>query len=242
MFCADLSTLRVDGRPFGKGSLEVARGDIVGIFGRNGVGKTTIMRALAGLGEANLHRTLNGHELGRSSELVNIVFQKDNLIPWLTVADNLALSDQPMTAGEIEEIQEYLGELSLDKLASRWPRGLSGGETKLIELARACREAKGGVLILDEPFTGLDHEVRTKVERFIKGDLREMYDGIVVVSHELSRLALLTTKMYVFSNRRFEPPCLKEVRRSQYTNTSDYIEAVAEAFGVPYAGSAEELN
>ena len=92
MFTADLSTLRVDAEPFAEGVLELRKRDVVGIFGRNGVGKSTIMGETAGLGAKSLSRTYKGEPLSSLDPRVNIVFQKDNLIPWLTVVDNLSLS------------------------------------------------------------------------------------------------------------------------------------------------------
>jgi ABC-type nitrate/sulfonate/bicarbonate transport system ATPase subunit len=201
MFVANLSTLRVDSKPFAEGFLEFDKGDVVGIFGRNGVGKSTVMRELAGLGERSVQRTYLGNTMNPSDLRVNIVFQKDNLIPWLSVVDNLSLSKGIFNPAGVAESRVYLERFGLLDLADRWPRSLSGGETKLVELARAYRDGESGILILDEPFTGLDHEFQIRVEEFIRTDLTKMYDAVVIVSHELVRLAELTTKTYVFLKR-----------------------------------------
>lgn len=202
MFEADLDTLKVDGKPFASGVIRVDAGDTVGIFGRNGVGKSTVMRSLVGLGAHPLERKIDGQEMLPGDPRVTIVFQSDSLVEWLTAGENLSLAKSgisPATGGD--DALESLRQLEIEHLARRWPRRLSGGETKLVELARARQVGHGGILILDEPFTGLDYYYQSKVEKLIERELSDRFSAQIIVSHDLQRIARLTNKTLVFQQR-----------------------------------------
>ena len=120
---------------------------VVSLLGPSGCGKTTLARVLAGLAEPDAG-TLEGLKLGDTA----FVFQEDRLLPWLTARENVAAV---LPKARRAEADKFLAAVELSEAADLLPRALSGGMQRRVALARGL--AYGGkLLILDEPFKGLD--------------------------------------------------------------------------------------
>lgn len=179
-------------------NLEVAQGQYVVFFGPSGCGKTTLIYLIAGITTEKAGTGLievNGKDVLQLSkdELavfrqtgIGIIFQQFNLIPSLTVVDNVAL---PMTFIGIpqekrrEEAHKILARLGMDQFADRYPSALSGGQQQRVGIARALAN-NPPIIIADEPLGNLDSENAEHVLKFLK-ELQEK-DGrtIIMVTHE----------------------------------------------------------
>ena len=158
-------------------SLTLPDSGTVWIVGPSGCGKTTLLRLVAGLEQPS-----DGH-IKRSEDLrISMVFQENRLFEWLTVWENVALVCENKA-----QIQKALEAVMLDADADKYPNELSGGMSRRVAIARAIAHG-GDLLILDEPFTGLDEPLY----RHIAACLREQFDGklILLVTHSEEEAAL----------------------------------------------------
>lgn len=147
------------------------------LFGPSGCGKTTILRLLAGLEKP---QTGSVTVLGR----ISMVFQEDRLVPTLSVAENIAL---------VGGNPAILGELGLADVANELPRSLSGGMRRRVAIARALAYG-GDLLLLDEPFNGLDAENKARAARMIMMQYKNK--PLILVSHDPGDAELLAAEIY----------------------------------------------
>jgi iron(III) transport system ATP-binding protein len=187
-------------------SLAVQAGEIVALLGPSGSGKSTLLRVVAGLARPQTGTvrlagaTVTGAGLFVPPERrrVGMVFQDYSLFPHLTVAANIAFGLRPVRGADADPIVGALMErLGLSRYAASYPHMLSGGERQRVALARALAP-RPQVLLMDEPFSGLDGRLRDRVREETLGLLRETSTTTVVVTHDpaeamriADRLALL---------------------------------------------------
>lgn len=152
----------------------VEDGETVALEGPSGVGKTTVLRLIAGL----LTPARGGVRGGEGGAAV--VFQEDRLIPHLTAEENLRLVNDALTHGEAEALLAAVG---LEGEAKRLPGELSGGMRRRVAIARAAASGRAPVL-LDEPFQGLDGETKRRVTDFVRSFTRSR--TTVLVTHDAS--------------------------------------------------------
>ncbi len=190
-------------------NVTINRGDYAAFFGPSGSGKTSILYLIAGVEPSQKGRILiNGRDIGKfnKKELavyrqigVGIVFQQFNLIPTLTVLNNVAL---PMTFLGIEakkreeEAARLLKRLSIEQLGQRLPFELSGGQQQRVGIARALAN-NPPIIIADEPLGNLDSVNAKKVLEFFK-ELNEV-DGrtMIMVTHEAWSLRDVRKIIYI---------------------------------------------
>ena len=127
---------------------------VVGVFGASGAGKTTLLRLLAGL-----LQPASGTIEGLAGKRISMVFQEDRLLPWLTAVENVAL---------VRDGSEADARALLAAQADQLPRALSGGMQRRVALARALNFG-GDVLLLDEPFKGLDAALCAEAAAVVRG-------------------------------------------------------------------------
>ncbi len=183
-------------------SLQVAIGDAVVILGPSGCGKTTLLRLVAGLetpdsGEISLSGTKVAG-LGRSmvpphQRGIGFVFQDLALWPHLTVWKNLAFvlgSVKTARADRAERIHQALNLVRIEPLSARYPHELSGGEQQRVALARAL-VGQPRLLLLDEPLSSLDPELRTTLRAELTRLQRDLGVTMVYVTHDRDDAAAL---------------------------------------------------
>ncbi len=147
------------------------------LFGPSGCGKTTLLRLIAGLEKPQKGTvTLNG--------VCSVVFQEDRLVPTLTVAENIAL-----VGGDPAILEKFgLGECKNDL-----PAALSGGMRRRAAIARALAYG-GDILLLDEPFNGLDAEIKKAAAALFIVHFKDK--PLILVSHDPEDAALLEAELY----------------------------------------------
>jgi iron(III) transport system ATP-binding protein len=173
-------------------SIDVAPGEIVCLLGRSGCGKTTLLRLAAGLERPAGGRVMiDGREVSGPSAFiapekrgVGLMFQDYALFPHLTILANVifGLRNLPRKAAEVEA-RRVLGRVGLDAMVDAYPHTLSGGEQQRVALARAI-VPRPAVLLMDEPFSGLDRTLREEVREETLAILRETRATSIIVTHD----------------------------------------------------------
>ena len=195
-------TLNYEGRTIlNKASLSVARGEIVSLVGPSGSGKTTLLRVIAGLEQPSQGNVVIDGKLMTGVPThkrdVGLVFQDNQLFPHLCVFDNIAYSlriKRVSKALQIEKVNEMLSLVGMEDLARRDVGNLSGGEAKRIAVARAL-VADPFILLLDEPLTGLDVELRDRLLEDMGALLRARGTTVVHVTHDHNEAARLSNRV-----------------------------------------------
>lgn len=184
-------------------SLEVGR-EAVALVGPSGAGKTTVLRAVAGLLEPRTGHVAFGAEIWFDSQRgidrpveersVGLVFQDYALFPHLTVAGNVAFAAR-------NGIDDLLDRFRLAHLARSYPTELSGGERQRVALARALAR-RPSILLLDEPMAALDAQSRAGVRAELGALLRELSLPTLIVTHDFEDAATLADRIGVLVDGR----------------------------------------
>lgn len=172
-------------------SLSLPKKGVVCFFGESGCGKTTLLRLLSGL-----ETPQSGVISGREGLCFSTVFQEDRLLPWLTVRENLVVS---LKKGEETEknVSQALRLVGLEQAAERYPGELSGGMKRRAAIARALAFG-GDVLLLDEPFTGIDEARWRELAKAISERYKEKL--IVLITHVRAEWEAFGAKVYSFGH------------------------------------------
>lgn len=157
---------------FDNATLELADGKITYITGKSGIGKTTLLRIIAGLDKAYI-----GEIIG-SSEKVSYVFQEPRLFPNLTVSENISIT----TENSPYTVEMILKLIELENEKDSLPSSLSGGMKMRIALARALYY-DGDVFLMDEPFSALDDATKERILPKVFELLKNK--TVIIVSHNL---------------------------------------------------------
>ncbi|MCB1386126.1 MAG: ABC transporter ATP-binding protein [Nitratireductor sp.] len=173
-------------------SLDIAPGEVVSLLGPSGSGKTTLLRLAAGLqrplsGEIAINHQVVSNAGGLvppEKRGIGLVFQDFALFPHMTIRTNVEFGLTKLAAAERKAYALYmLKTVGLDGKADRYPHNLSGGEQQRVALARALAP-KPGILLMDEPFSGLDGRLRESVRNETLAILRSTRSTVVVVTHD----------------------------------------------------------
>ena len=188
--------------------LQVAAGERIAIIGPSGAGKSTLLNLIAGFvlpTQGNIW--LNGENHTRSAPYerpVSMLFQENNLFPHLTVQQNLALglkTSLKLTALEQEQIERVADAVGLTSFLSRLPNSLSGGQKQRVALARCLLRDKP-ILLLDEPFSALDPELRMDMLNLIDALCHSTNLTLLLVTHQPSELTDKVDRMLRIENGR----------------------------------------
>ena len=195
--------------------LEIAAGEFVAVVGRSGCGKTTLLRALAGLDESDPAAL-------RVPTSRTMVFQDARLLPWKRVWQNVALG---LRGANVEaRARAALLEVGLGHRLEAWPLTLSGGEAQRVALARALvREPE--LLLLDEPFAALDALTRIKMHELVLSLWRVHQPAVVLVTHDVDEAIALADRVLVLREGRV---AVEEVIAGERPRDPNYARALRE--------------
>ena len=185
-------------------SLDISPGEIVAVLGASGCGKSTLLNCLAGFlpitsGQINL----NGKAVVAPGSDRGVVFQKDTLLPWKSVIDNvglgLELAGQNRTSAR-SQAQELLNLVGLQDFASSAPYELSGGMRQRVGIARALA-TDPEILLMDEPFGALDSFTREQMQDLLITIWEKTRKTIFLITHSIEEALSLGTRVIVMSPR-----------------------------------------
>jgi sulfonate transport system ATP-binding protein len=178
-------------RPVIRGlDLRIERGEFVALLGESGCGKTTLLRAIAGLDPVDSGRiTIPSRPA--------VVFQEHRLLPWFTLWRNVALGLPDQQGRKLAE--RALGEVGLGDRLEEWPRNLSGGQLQRVALARALVQ-QPHLLLLDEPFVALDALTRIRMQGLVKQLIARHRPGVLLVTHDVDEAIALANRALIMRN------------------------------------------
>ena len=184
-------------------SLDIKPGEFVCVVGPSGCGKSTLLRLLAGLdGYSDGRLLLDGEAVAGPSRKVGVVFQAANLLPWMTVRDNVRM---PLRVGgkhapAADRIERLLAVTGLGEFGDKYPYELSGGMQQRAGICRAlARDPE--ILLMDEPFGALDALTRERLNLELQRIWQENRKTILLITHSISEAIFLADRVIVMSAR-----------------------------------------
>jgi ABC-type nitrate/sulfonate/bicarbonate transport system ATPase subunit len=185
-------------------SLDVTPGRFVSLIGQSGCGKSTLFNILAGLLSPTSGRVLlDGEDITGRAGLVSYMLQKDLLLPWRTVLDNViyGLEIQGMDRREARDVAAPLMErYGLGRFKKHYPSSLSGGMRQRAALLRTLL-CNNDVILLDEPFAALDAQTRFKMQEWLLTLWKDFDRTVLFVTHDVDEAVFLSDEICVLSPR-----------------------------------------
>ncbi|PVX45535.1 molybdate transport system ATP-binding protein [Flavobacterium sp. 103] len=185
-------------------SFTIEEGQFLAIYGNSGAGKTTLLRILAGLTQADKTQIKVANEIWDDSQnkihlsvqkrSIGFVFQDYALFPNLTVKENLEFALQKNDNSKI--VSELIELMELQSLQNSKPQNLSGGQKQRVALARAIVR-KPKILLLDEPLSALDDEMRFKLQDYILKIHQKYQLTTLMITHSIPEIFKLSDKVII---------------------------------------------
>jgi len=178
-------------------SLTLSENDAVGLIGRSGAGKSTILRIISGLVQPD------SGIIDIKSKKIGYIFQESNLIPWRTVLGNLYF---PLQALGFEKklykkmAASWLERIELKGFEHYYPSQLSGGMRQRVAIARAF-SIYPDILLMDEPFSALDPDLKKVMHNLMKEVLHEWPSTVLYVSHNINEVTRITDRIFTLTNK-----------------------------------------
>lgn len=196
-------------------NLDVKKGEFVSIIGPSGCGKSTLLSIIAGLEDKNTGEVyLDGKEIKGISSEIGYMLQKDSLLEWRTIYNNVILGLE-IRGIKTKENEEYVNNLlkkyHLYEFKDKYPTQLSGGMRQRAALIRTLA-IKPKILLLDEAFSALDYQTRIMVTKDVYSILRQEGITALIVTHDISESISLSDRVVVLSKRPAKIKNIHEIK------------------------------
>lgn len=179
-------------------NLNVEQGEFVSLVGPSGCGKTTLLSIIAGLLQPSHGEVfVNGQPIVGPSPEVGYMLQQDYLFPWRSILDNAVLGLEltgNLNAETKQRTLELLKDMGLEGKATSYPSQLSGGMRQRVALVRTLA-TNPGLLLLDEPFSALDYQIKLQLEDLVSETLRRRGTTAILVTHDLSEAIAVSSRV-----------------------------------------------
>ena len=198
-------------------SFKIKEGNIYSLIGPSGCGKSTILNLVA-----NIIKPTNGTII--KPENIGYMFQKDNLLEWLSVLDNVLIGlkiNKKLTKEKVIYAKELLIKYGLEEFIDSYPEELSGGMRQRVALIRAII-LNPKLLLLDEPFSALDSQTRIEVSYDIFNILKDLKITTLIVTHDISEAISMADRVIVLSER---PAKIKQIEKISIPNYNSPLKA-----------------
>ena len=194
---------RFDGRPvLDDISIELHQGELVCLLGVSGGGKTTLFNVISGLLRPDAGRVLlDGRDITGQPGSISYMLQKDLLLPYRTIEDNVAL---PLVLRGVkkqaarEQVSPMFRQFGLEGTQKKYPAQLSGGMRQRAALLRTYLFSQD-VALLDEPFSALDTLTKSAIHRWFLGVMEQIRLSTLFITHDIDEAILLSDRIYLLS-------------------------------------------
>lgn len=183
-------------------SIELKQGELVSLLGTSGGGKTTLFNVIAGLIEPDTGKVFfNGENITGTSGCVSYMLQKDLLLPYKTIEDNVAL---PLVLKGIhkkkarEDVGKYFEAFGLNGTQKKYPHQLSGGMRQRAALLRTYMFSSE-VALLDEPFSALDTLTKREMHKWYLKVMDKIRLSTLFITHDIDEAILLSDRIYLLT-------------------------------------------
>lgn len=212
-------------------SIEIHEKELVSLLGVSGGGKTTLFNVISGLIPPDSGSVLlDGEDITSKPGNVSYMLQKDLLLPYRTVEDNVALpllirGEKKKTARE--KVQPYFAEFGLEGTQKKYPAQLSGGMRQRAALLRTYMFSDR-LALLDEPFSALDTLTKSAMHRWYLNVMEQIHLSTVFITHDIDEAILLSDRIYILGGkpgRIVDEICIAEAkpRREDFNLTDEFL-------------------
>ncbi len=200
-------------------SFDLYKGEFLGLIGPSGCGKSSILNIIS-----NLDNNYFGKIYNKNDITIGYMFQEDLLFPWLTIYENAILGlkiSKKLNTNSKKYVLNLLKKYNLIDFKDKYPNELSGGMKQRLALIRTLA-TKPDILLLDEPFSALDYQTRTKVSDDVYKIIKEQNKTAIIVTHDINEAIKYCNRVIVLSKRPSKIKNIYEIK----DNNIDYFNLI----------------
>lgn len=201
-------------------NFKVNEKDFIALIGPSGCGKSTLLNIIG-----NLEKATKGEIIKKDNLKIGYMLQDDCLFPWLTIYENCLLGlkiNKIYTKENIENVNDLLNKYDLKEFMNNYPKDLSGGMKQRVALIRTLA-LKPDLLLLDEPFSKLDYQMRMNVSNDVLNIIKNENKTLIIVTHDIEEAIRLCNKIIVLSKRPSKVKNIYNINRDDYKKYYDKI-------------------